>query len=381
MTSPNATVAPVLKTCKKGLHQYLESKTGCPECRKKAMADSVKKRRKEITEKQRNRRKEMRKTVDPRYLSELSKSRERTSKHARENRERYVWKTMINRCHSPKTKSYPRYGGRGISVCDRWRGESGYKNFLEDMGKRPTPDHSIERDDNNGNYEPANCRWATREEQASNKSNNRQIVYQGRTQTMAAWAREFGMKYSTLFQRIVQFGWDVERAMSERVSPMDFSSHQSLVDEAVQWLKMGLDCTLITREIRSSAHEVPDAIGWRDDESILIECKTRRVEFFPDRHKPVRRNPESGMGKYRYYMVPAGMLGVEEVPERWGLLYVEEGVSVAKMAVAFDEWNKDGEAELLEEFHKQSDPAYNGRRKKGGWTTTAPTVVSPGAMR
>lgn len=78
-----------------------------------------------------------------------------------------TWESMLTRCTNPKTKNWLSYGGRGITVCDRWR--SDYANFIADMGRKPSPQHSIDRVDNNGNYEPGNCRWATDAEQRSNK--------------------------------------------------------------------------------------------------------------------------------------------------------------------------------------------------------------------
>lgn len=80
-----------------------------------------------------------------------------------------AWAQMIRRCTRPVYASFHRYGGRGIKVCDRWLGEEGFANFLADMGKRPSQGHSLDRRDNDGNYTPENCRWATSAEQARNQ--------------------------------------------------------------------------------------------------------------------------------------------------------------------------------------------------------------------
>ncbi len=117
---------------------------------------------------------------------------------------------MLTRCENPRCEAYPRYGGRGIEVCKRWQT---FENFLADMGPRPSADHSIDRIENDGNYEPGNCRWATDAEQNQNTRSNRLLTYAGRTQPLSVWAREFGIRRETVRERL-KAGWDVERALT-----------------------------------------------------------------------------------------------------------------------------------------------------------------------
>jgi hypothetical protein len=112
-----------------------------------------------------------------------------------------AWRAMVARCTVSTNASYPSYGGRGISVCPRWRQ---FENFLADMGDRPSGT-TIDRVDNDGNYEPANCRWATREQQDSNKRATVRITFQGRTMTLAQWAKELGTSGTALRKRWAKY--------------------------------------------------------------------------------------------------------------------------------------------------------------------------------
>jgi hypothetical protein len=110
------------------------------------------------------------------------------------------WRSMIQRCCDPNSKSYRLYGMRGITVCDRWR--HSYNNFLADMGRKPTLDHTLDRRDVNKNYCLENCRWATNKEQQRNRRNNALITINGETRTIAEWAEMHGIHYETLRSRI-----------------------------------------------------------------------------------------------------------------------------------------------------------------------------------
>jgi hypothetical protein len=125
-----------------------------------------------------------------------------------------TWVGMIARCTNEKHGSYSRYGGRGIIVCDRWM--NSFVSFLEDMGSRPTSDHTIDRVDRNGNYEPDNCRWATRKEQMRNMANNVLVTANGKTATVVEWAEELGVSANALYLRLKN-GWDHHRVINEPV--------------------------------------------------------------------------------------------------------------------------------------------------------------------
>lgn len=111
------------------------------------------------------------------------------------------WYGMIQRCYNPKHDNYHRYGGRGIQVCNHW--QQSFKNFLTDMGPRPTPRHSIDRIDNDGHYEPGNCRWATIEEQSNNKSTTLRVkLDNGETVTSKQLRDRYNLTRNQLYSRL-----------------------------------------------------------------------------------------------------------------------------------------------------------------------------------
>lgn len=130
-----------------------------------------------------------------------------------------IWQAMIHRCRNPKSKFYDRYGGRGISVCERWRS---FPAFLSDMGEKPSASHSLDRIDNNGNYEPGNCHWATKTEQQNNMSSNKWVKIDGKSMTMAQCCRSYGIKHTTVIGRL-QRGWSTEDAFKKPVGSRKIS--------------------------------------------------------------------------------------------------------------------------------------------------------------
>jgi hypothetical protein len=145
------------------------------------------------------------------------KTIQRLTKHGHSQNDKTYksWQYMKARCTNPDYQYYQNYGGRGITVCDRWK--NSFLNFLADMGNRPTDKHTIERINRNGNYCPENCCWATRKEQARNTRRNRLITHNGKTQCIAEWSEEIGILWRTLHSRIYNYGWSIERALTTPV--------------------------------------------------------------------------------------------------------------------------------------------------------------------
>jgi hypothetical protein len=127
-----------------------------------------------------------------------------------------TWCSMIQRCINPKVQYFAHYGGRGITVCNRWC--KSFEDFIADMGPRPSPQHSLDRfPDNDGNYEPGNCRWATQSEQARNRRNNVIVDFNGELRPIVEWAERFNLDSGVLRYRLHR-GWPIEKALTKPVA-------------------------------------------------------------------------------------------------------------------------------------------------------------------
>jgi len=127
---------------------------------------------------------------------------------------------MKDRCLNPKCKGYPRWGGRGISICEEWK--NSYPEFKKwALGAGYQERLQIERSNNDGNYEPGNCRWATQKEQNRNKRSNIHVTFNGVTKVLAEWVEEFGLRYSVVYSRLYRYKWPVEKAFLPIVTGKD----------------------------------------------------------------------------------------------------------------------------------------------------------------
>ena len=142
---------------------------------------------------------------------DLAERNRQSATHGMSNSKTHsVWGGIKDRCLCPNNKDFNNYGGRGITICDRWK--NSFIAFLEDMGEAP-PNMSIDRIDNNKGYSKENCRWTTIQVQANNRRTCVMITFKGKTKTIAEWSREFGIERKTLEYRI-RVGWEIEKALT-----------------------------------------------------------------------------------------------------------------------------------------------------------------------
>ena len=124
------------------------------------------------------------------------------------------WISMKRRCYYEGDKDFHNYGGRGIKVCDRWK--DNFSAFIFDMGVKPSPKHSVDRIDNNKNYEPENCRWSTMKNQGNNRRTNIRFTYQGESLTIPEWEAKLGLSRASIYQRLKR-GFSVEYSLTTPV--------------------------------------------------------------------------------------------------------------------------------------------------------------------
>jgi hypothetical protein len=123
-----------------------------------------------------------------------------------------IWRGMINRCKYKSLDRYEKYGGRGIKVCERWA--TSFENFMSDTAPYPGVPYQIDRIDNDGNYEPSNCRWVLPKDNCRNRSNAVSITWQGKTKPLMEWA-EMAVVGNRTFRSRIRLGWDIQRALTE----------------------------------------------------------------------------------------------------------------------------------------------------------------------
>jgi hypothetical protein len=141
-----------------------------------------------------------------------------------------IWKGMRQRCLNPRNPNFRSYGGRGITICERW--QASFAAFLADMGPRPSPQHSIDRVNNDGNYEPGNCRWALRVQQLNNHRRSHRITFNGETHTVAEWARLVNIPVNHLAARLGRLGWSPDRAL---ITPVFSREETARLGSTMRW--------------------------------------------------------------------------------------------------------------------------------------------------
>jgi len=173
------------------------------------------------------------------------------------------WLAMKDRCYNPNSKKYADYGGRGITICDEWKND--FRKFIEDMGPRPYR-HSIDRKDNDGNYEPTNCRWATPKEQANNRSSNRLLTLDGITLNIEQWSKKLNLKRVTINYRLGK-GLPIEEVLSTTINKAGYTGKEVIAyhvesrtlvfDSTVKTLttNIGLPYHYVNQRLREGKHK------------------------------------------------------------------------------------------------------------------------------
>lgn len=174
------------------------------------------------------------------------------------------WNNMIRRCHDPQNNAYHNYGGRGITVCDRWR--ENFANFYADMGDPPTEKHSLERINNDLGYSPENCRWATPREQSRNTRTNHFLMWNGETKTIVDWSEDsriaaLGIDNLLIANRL-KLGWNVEESLTTPPTIGKLITFQGETLSMMDWSRrLGATANVVSKRLRD---------GWTVEQAITI---------------------------------------------------------------------------------------------------------------
>lgn len=186
--------------------------------------------------------------------------RQGSTKHGMYGSTEYrAWNHMKDRCQNPSSRAFQYYGGRGITVCDKWR--NSFQAFLDDVGFRPDPHFTLDRINNQGNYEPGNVRWTDKKTQGRNRRTNRHLVYRGETKTVAEWIEHLSLDEELVRSRL-KYGWSVDRIFSLPAKPgIHMITFQGKTKTMSEWSRIiGIRFDTLSHRIKS---------GWSIERAFL----------------------------------------------------------------------------------------------------------------
>lgn len=199
------------------------------------------------------------------YQSDITT--ERSTSHGMSRTKEYqVWCSMNERCRNPNNRHYRDYGGRGIVVCEEWKED--FVVFHDYMGDLPFKGATVDRINNELGYFPGNVKWSTQTEQARNRRNNTMLTYNGKTQSMSAWAEEAGMGHSTIQTRM-KLGWPIDKVLTEPVdNEPRLITYDGRTQRVAAWAReMGIDRAAIRSRLE---------LGWDIDRAFTQPVKKRQ---------------------------------------------------------------------------------------------------------
>lgn len=200
----------------------------------------------------------------------------RNTTHGNSNHDLYqIWTGIIKRCTNPRHKAYSMYGARGITVCDRWK--ASFEDFVSDVGDRPSPNHSIDRIDNDAGYSPDNCRWATQTEQCRNTRRNRVYEINGEEKSLVEWCAIYNAKYGRVIDRLEKLGWPILDALTKPIQKHHKNSVLITVNGetkcAAEWAREnGLEKSAVSSRLKN---------GWPEE---LAATAPKSYRYANDQH-------------------------------------------------------------------------------------------------